>query len=137
VCALKGGNVAPVTAESHSVLVRAYLKYADALVLDDTNAACHFHVGRLLVAQGDYDGAVARLETALNWNSQHQLARSVCVGVISYCSLQSFCMQNTGSRCQFYLLLLIIIKKRYFLPHLQQAGTARHYRVNKYFCRHL
>jgi len=66
-----------MASDSQSVLGQAFLKYADAMMLDDTKAKYHFHVGRLLVAQGDYSSAVARLETALNWDEQHQLARSV------------------------------------------------------------
>ena len=66
-----------MASDSQSMLGQAFIKYSDALVIDDTNATHHFHVGRLLVAQGDYSNAVARLETALNWNEQHQLARSV------------------------------------------------------------
>ena len=76
-CSIKGGNVALMASDSQSVLGQAFLKYADALVLDDTQATCHFHVGRLLVAKGEYDSAVARLETALSCNEQHQLARLV------------------------------------------------------------
>jgi len=73
----QGGTVALMASDSQSVLGQAFLKYADALTVDDTNAVYHFHVGRLLVARGDYSNAVARLETALNWGEQHQLARSV------------------------------------------------------------
>ena len=76
-CMFQGGNVAVMAADSQSVLGQAFLKYADALLLDDTNATLHFHVGRLLVARGDYSNSVARLETALHWNEQHQLARLV------------------------------------------------------------
>jgi len=73
----QGGTVALMASDSQSVLGQAFLKYADALTLDNTKATCHFHVGRLLVAQGDYSSAVARLETALHCNDQHQLARLV------------------------------------------------------------
>jgi len=76
-CVLKGGSVVLMASDSQSVLGQAFLKYADALTLDDTKGVYHFHVGRLLIAQGDYSNAVARLETALNWNEQHQLARLV------------------------------------------------------------
>jgi len=74
---LQGGGVALMASDTQSVLGRAFLKYADALALDDVNATYHFHVGRLLVAQGDYSGAAARLESALSWDAQHQLARFV------------------------------------------------------------
>jgi len=76
-CVFQGGNVALMASDSQSVLGRAFLKYADALTLDDVNSTYHFHVGRLLVTQRDYSSAVARLETALSWNIQHQLARFV------------------------------------------------------------
>jgi len=85
-CVFKGGTVALMASDSQSVLGQAFLKYADALTLDDTKGEYHFHVGRLLVAQGDYTNAVARFETALNWNDQHQLARLVSA---CNCTLQS------------------------------------------------
>jgi len=72
---LQGGNMALMASDSQSVLGQAFLKYADALVLDDSNATYHFHVGRMLIVQGDCSSAVARLETALNWSDQHHLAR--------------------------------------------------------------
>ncbi|XP_067681719.1 uncharacterized protein [Haliotis asinina] len=56
-------------------LGQAYMKYMDALTLDDTKAMLNFHVGRLLVVQGNYEDAVKRLEVTLNWNAKHQLAR--------------------------------------------------------------
>ena len=74
---LKGGTVALMASDVQSVLGQAFVKYADAVTLDDTKAKHHFHVGRLLIAQGDYSSAVARLETALSCDDQHQLARSV------------------------------------------------------------
>jgi len=82
---LKGGGVVLMASDSQSVLGQAFLKYADALTLDDSKGVYHFHVGRLLIAQGDYSNAVARLESALNWNEQHQLARLVTV-----CNQSSF-----------------------------------------------
>ncbi|KAK3595487.1 hypothetical protein CHS0354_021583 [Potamilus streckersoni] len=54
---------------------QAYLKYMDALALDEAKALYNFHVGRLLVVQGKYDDAVSRLEISLNWNPNHQLSR--------------------------------------------------------------
>ena len=81
-CVFQGSNVAVMASDSQSVLGQAFLKYADALALDDTKAMYHFHVGRLLVTKGDYSGAVARLETALSCNEQHQLARLV---IACYC----------------------------------------------------
>lgn len=50
-------------------------KYMDSLALDDTKATQNFHVGRMLVVQGDYEAAIKRLEVALGWNDQYQLAR--------------------------------------------------------------
>ena len=49
----------------------------DALACDEAKALFNFHVGRMLVVQGNYDDAVKRLETSLNWNSNHQLSRFV------------------------------------------------------------
>lgn len=63
------------TVGENSLVNQAYLKYLDALSLDDTKAVHHFHVGRMLVVLGEYDKAVPRLEAALGWNDQHELAR--------------------------------------------------------------
>ena len=54
---------------------QAFLKYQDALSLDESKAVYNFHVGRMLVIQGNYDDAIKRLEAALCWNSQHVMAR--------------------------------------------------------------
>lgn len=56
-------------------LGQAYLKYMDALALDEAKAVYNFHVGRLLVIQGNFNEAVKRLEITLNWNPQYQMGR--------------------------------------------------------------
>ena len=96
-CVLQGGNVALMASDSQSVLGRAFLKYADALTLDDVNAAYQFHVGRLLVAQGDYSSAIARLETALSWNAKHQLARFItqCLSTQMHLTLSTVFQETT------------------------------------------
>ncbi|XP_048244538.1 uncharacterized protein LOC124123872 isoform X1 [Haliotis rufescens] len=66
--ALKAGN-------DRNPLGQAYMKYLDAMTLDETKAVFNFHVGRLLVVQGNYEDAVKRLEVTLNWNAKHQLAK--------------------------------------------------------------
>jgi len=95
----ESGHVAQKASDSQSVLGRAFLKYADALTLDNTKAEYHFHVGRLLIAQADYSSAIGRLETALNCNLRHELARSVTVCYIStsqhsYTVHSHMCMSN-------------------------------------------
>ncbi|CAH1792383.1 unnamed protein product [Owenia fusiformis] len=74
--ATQEGLAAQKASDDTSCLGQAYLKYMDALALDDTKAVYNFHVGRLLVMQGNYDDAIVRLEVTLGLNAQHQLARS-------------------------------------------------------------
>ncbi|XP_064623924.1 uncharacterized protein LOC135485620 [Lineus longissimus] len=69
------GAAAQKATSDDSPLGQAYLKYLDALVLDDAKAVYSFHVGRFLVVQGEFDEAVKRLETALSWNANFQMAR--------------------------------------------------------------
>ena len=47
------------TDETNS-LGQAYLKYMDALALDEAKAVYNFHVGRLLVIQGNFNEAFKR-----------------------------------------------------------------------------
>jgi hypothetical protein len=61
--------------DEESSLGQAYLKYMDALALDEPKAIYNFHVGRMLVIQGNFDDAVKRLEATLNWNPKHQFAK--------------------------------------------------------------
>lgn len=61
--------------DDESPLGQAYLKYLDALSLNESKAIYHFHVGRMLVVMGDYHAAVQRLDAALGWNPQYQMAR--------------------------------------------------------------
>jgi len=72
---LQEGAAAQKAAEDTNSLGQAYLKYLDALSCDETKSIYHFHVGRLQVVQGLYDEAVTRLQSALSWNKQHQMAR--------------------------------------------------------------
>lgn len=58
-----------------SLINKAYLKYCDALILDHTKSVHHFHVGRLLMTLGDYEKAIPRLEAAIGWNENDDLAR--------------------------------------------------------------
>ncbi|KAF6021903.1 hypothetical protein EB796_019780 [Bugula neritina] len=73
--ATQEGAAAQKAAEDTNSLGQAYLKYLDALSCDETKSIYHFHVGRLQVVQGLYDEAVTRLQSALSWNKQHQMAR--------------------------------------------------------------
>ncbi|XP_074656502.1 uncharacterized protein LOC141909757 [Tubulanus polymorphus] len=73
--ATQEGAAAQKAADEENPLGQAYLKYMDAMVLDDSKAVYNFHVGRMLVIQGEYDVAVNRLETALAWNPQHESSR--------------------------------------------------------------
>lgn len=61
--------------DQESPLGQAYQKYMDALTLDEPKAIYNFHVGRMLVIQGNFDEAVKRLEVTLNWNPKHQFSR--------------------------------------------------------------
>ncbi|KAH3850613.1 hypothetical protein DPMN_093037 [Dreissena polymorpha] len=73
--ATQEGAAAQKAEDEESPLGQAFLKYMDALACDEAKALFNFHVGRMQVVQGKYDDAVKRLETSLNWNSQHQLSR--------------------------------------------------------------
>ena len=74
-CSYQEGAAAQKVSDEESPLGQAYLKYLDALVTDESKAAHHYHVGRMLVVRGDYEEAVPRLEAALGWNAQLPLAR--------------------------------------------------------------
>ena len=56
-------------------LGKAYLKYCDALACDPNNYQLHMHVGRHLLLQKDYDGAIVRLEAAVGLNPTNVDAR--------------------------------------------------------------
>lgn len=72
---LQEGAVAHKAEDSCNPLGQAYIKYLDALSLEEGVATNNFHAGRLLVMQGNYEDAVKRLEAALCWNQKYQLAR--------------------------------------------------------------
>ncbi|XP_070181396.1 uncharacterized protein [Littorina saxatilis] len=69
------GAAAHKAEDAGNPLGQAFLKYQDAMTLDESKSLYNFHVGRLLVTQGNYDDAVKRLEASLCWNAQHQLSR--------------------------------------------------------------
>jgi hypothetical protein len=69
------GAAAHKAEDAGNPLGQAYLKYMDALATDESKAIYNFHVGRLLVTQGNYADAVKRLEAALCWSSNHQPSR--------------------------------------------------------------
>lgn len=71
----KEGMAAQKAQDQESPLGQAYQKYMDALTLDEPKAIYNFHVGRMLVIQGNFDDAVKRLEVTLNWNPKHQFTR--------------------------------------------------------------
>ena len=75
ICIDQDGVAAQKAANEESPLGQAFMKYMDTLALDQTKAAYNFDVGRMLVIQGNYPEAVARLEVTLFWNAQHQLSR--------------------------------------------------------------
>ncbi|XP_076442616.1 uncharacterized protein LOC143281313 isoform X2 [Babylonia areolata] len=95
------GAAAHKAEDAGNPLGQAYLKYLDAVALDESKSMYNFHVGRLLVVQGNYPEAVKQLEAALCWNSQHQLSR-IYLGLAL-----SLLKEGPGSRlkeCVMYLL---------------------------------
>ncbi|CAG2195510.1 unnamed protein product [Mytilus edulis] len=56
------GMAAQKATDEENPLGQAYLKYMDALVIDEAKAVFNFHVGRLLVIQGNFSEAAKRLE---------------------------------------------------------------------------
>ncbi|CAK8678105.1 unnamed protein product [Clavelina lepadiformis] len=46
-------------------LSQAYLKYMDALAIDQNNYICNLHVGRMMLQREEYDEAVKRLQQAV------------------------------------------------------------------------
>ncbi|XP_076097670.1 uncharacterized protein LOC143067930 isoform X2 [Mytilus galloprovincialis] len=69
------GMAAQKATDEENPLGQAYLKYMDALVIDEAKAVFNFHVGRLLVIQGNFSEAAKRLEVTLNWNPNYQMGR--------------------------------------------------------------
>ena len=67
--------MAQKASDEESPIGQAYLKYLDALSLDESKANHHFHVGRLLVVQGEYEAAVKRLGAALSINESLPMAK--------------------------------------------------------------
>ena len=75
VCRFQEGAAAHKAEDAGNPLGQAYLKYLDAMVLNETKGLYNFHVGRLLVTQGNYPAAMKRLEASLCWNPRHHLTR--------------------------------------------------------------
>lgn len=61
--------------DSTTPLGQAYLKYMDSLAIEEAKAVTNFHVGRLMLTQGEFDAAVPRLEAALGWNEKLPIAK--------------------------------------------------------------
>lgn len=74
---IQEGATSVQASDDQSPLGQAFLKYLDALAVDETKPAHHFHVGRMLVVQGRYDDAIERLESSICISDQQPLARSV------------------------------------------------------------
>uniref|UniRef100_A0A1I8G618 TPR_REGION domain-containing protein n=3 Tax=Macrostomum lignano TaxID=282301 RepID=A0A1I8G618_9PLAT len=76
-------------ASSESPLSHALDKYRDALSLADSNGELHCHVGRLMVARGEYGEAIRRLESALSWQPNNPAARLYLGAALARDILQS------------------------------------------------
>ena len=72
---IQEGAAAQKAEDEQSTLGQAFMKYQDALSLDESKAIYHFHVGRLQCIQANYDEAVKRLNSALGWKEDHAMAK--------------------------------------------------------------
>ena len=72
---IQEGAAAQKVSDEESPLGQAYLKYMDALSLDESKSVYHFHVGRMLVICGDYEQAVQRLSASLGWKADDNMAK--------------------------------------------------------------
>ena len=61
--------------DEEAPLGKAYLKYMDALSLDQNNTLYNIHVGRLLLLQGNAEDAIQRLQLAVGLKPTFILAR--------------------------------------------------------------
>ena len=69
------GKAAQAAADQETPLGQAYLKYLDALSLDQNNVLYNIHVGRLMLLQGNTDDAIQRLQLAVGLKPTYILAR--------------------------------------------------------------
>ncbi|XP_061164365.1 uncharacterized protein LOC133173398 [Saccostrea echinata] len=112
------GMAAQKAQDEESSLGQAYLKYMDALTLDEPKAIYNFHVGRMLVIQGNFDDAVKRLEVTLNWNPKHQFAKF-------YLGLALALQKNgPGARAKETILYLLEAMETLLTQHTKAAMTS-------------
>ena len=74
---MQDGRAAQAASDQETPLGQAYLKYLDALSLDQNNAIYNVHVGRLLLLQGKPDEALIRLQLAVGLKPNLTIARWV------------------------------------------------------------
>ena len=72
---LQDGKAAQAASNQETPLGQAYLKYLDALSLDQNNVLYNIHVGRLMLLQGNTDDAIQRLQLAVGLKPTFILAR--------------------------------------------------------------
>ncbi|KAI8486858.1 hypothetical protein Bbelb_353660 [Branchiostoma belcheri] len=73
--ATQDGKVAQQAEDETNTLGQAYLKFLDALSLDQSNTMYNLHVGRMLLLQGKTTEAQARLQLSVGMNPKNQAAR--------------------------------------------------------------
>lgn len=73
----KEGRLAQKVEDEMSSLGQAYVKYLDALSIDDGKSATHFHLARMLSIRGNYEEAINRFEVALAFNAKLDVARLI------------------------------------------------------------
>ncbi|CAD5116363.1 DgyrCDS5262 [Dimorphilus gyrociliatus] len=71
----KEGRLAQKVEDEMSFLGQAYVKYLDALSIDDGKSSTHFHLARMLSIRGNYEEAINRFEVALVFNAKLDVAR--------------------------------------------------------------
>ncbi|KAL3319585.1 hypothetical protein Ciccas_001736 [Cichlidogyrus casuarinus] len=69
------GATAIAVSSHESPLGQAFCQFLEALSLNQSNARANFHVGRLLIMQGEYKSASERLMTCLHYDPSHLEAR--------------------------------------------------------------
>ncbi|XP_066282667.1 uncharacterized protein [Branchiostoma lanceolatum] len=73
--ATQDGKVAQQAEDETNTLGQAYLKFLDALSLDQSHTMYNLHVGRMLLLQGKVTEAQARLQLSVGMNPKNQAAR--------------------------------------------------------------
>eukprot|EP00058_Branchiostoma_floridae_P021150 XP_002606640.1 hypothetical protein BRAFLDRAFT_120093 [Branchiostoma floridae] len=73
--ATQDGKVAQQAEDETNTLGQAYLKFLDALSLDQSHTLYNLHVGRMLLLQGKTTEAQARLQLSVGMNPKNQAAR--------------------------------------------------------------